>query len=1028
MNLLCTFRHRWLFLFVTLVCAVPVLGICDDRVSLDHDAYDQWKSVSSRQLSGDGKWFSYQTSQGWGEKESKKLWLRNTESDVEHSIAWGRGAAFSKDSKFVLMIVDPDPAAVKKAVADKIPEEQRPTSYLAIMNLETGKIRTSERVRSFTLPEDGNDWVAYLVPETTSPTPQTTRQTSAPEVVPRQNSAGVTTLVRLLTPVAKPEGSAAKPEGPAAQKKAAVPGPAVTTEREPSSPTRSRGSRTAGGTAGATSSGSTLVVEQLSSGVQWRFPSVTAFQFDKLGTHLAWVSGDENKESTLWLAKLETTLSPCLVISAVGSYASLVFDQAGQQLAFVHESEPEGKKPSLTTVHHYATSKSDPPREVVAATTAGVPEGWSIQQNTPLSFSKSGTRLFFNTTPKTVGEAEDSVSTPTESDVPTAKLDLWHWSEPLLQTVQQAQVNRLRRTNYRAVFHLESNQVVQLANAETPTVVIAAEDDSQMGLMVTGEPYHVERTWEAPGFSDVWLVDVRNGKRERIFERTQNQVQISPAGNYVYWWDGQERHWFAMSTKNKRIVKLTEQIPQPLFNEDHDTPMLPPSYGAVGWTENDRQFWVQDRFDLWRVDPTGKQVPYCLTQGIGRERQIRLRRVRLEPEERYLPAAGQHLLSAFSDQTKGSGYFRLQVAKAAAELKELILMPESIGDLVKAKEADTVVVTRQDFRRFPDNWKTDLNFGSFARLTQVNSQQNNYRWGSAELTKWNSSTGRELQGIVYKPDNFDPNYQYPLIVYYYERSSNNLHRYYAPAAGRSTINFSFYPSRGYVVFVPDIVYQAGSPGQSAMECILPGVDHLVQQGFIDEKRMGLQGHSWGGYQTAYLVSQTDRFAAAEAGAPVSNMTSAYGGIRWESGLSRMFQYERTQSRIGQTLWENREAYIENSPLFFADRIRTPLLILHNDQDGAVPWYQGIELFMALRRLERPAWLVNYNGEPHGISKEENRRDFAVRMQQFFDHYLQDAPPPKWMVSGIPATEKGKDLGLELVDPATLPSEKAEDTP
>jgi dipeptidyl aminopeptidase/acylaminoacyl peptidase len=346
-----------------------------------------------------------------------------------------------------------------------------------------------------------------------------------------------------------------------------------------------------------------------------------------------------------------------------------------------------------------------------------------------------------------------------------------------------------------------------------------------------------------------------------------------------------------------------------------------------------------------------------------------------------------------------------------------------MGDLLKAKQSDTVVVTRQDFRRFPDNWKTNLQFQSFQRLSQVNRQQNDFRWGSAELVRWKSTSGRDLQGLLYKPDNFDPGARYPMIVYYYERNSDTLHRYYPPAAGRSTINISFYVSRGYVVFVPDIVYETAAPGRSAMDCVIPGVDHLIAQGFVDPARMGLQGHSWGGYQTAYLVSQTDRFAAAEAGAPVSNMTSAYGGIRWESGLSRMFQYERTQSRFGSTLWEAREAYIENSPLFYADRIRTPLLILHNDNDGAVPWYQGIELFMALRRLERPAWLVNYNGEPHGISKEENRRDFAVRMQQFFDHYLQGAPPAKWMVTGIPATEKGRDLGLELVpEPAAASAE------
>ncbi len=174
----------------------------------------------------------------------------------------------------------------------------------------------------------------------------------------------------------------------------------------------------------------------------------------------------------------------------------------------------------------------------------------------------------------------------------------------------------------------------------------------------------------------------------------------------------------------------------------------------------------------------------------------------------------------------------------------------------------------------------------------------------------------------------------------------------------------------------------------------------------------MQGHSWGGYQTAYLATQTDMFACGESGAPVSNMTSAYGGIRWGTGMSRMFQYEKSQSRIGDTLWNARDKYINNSPLFFADKVNTPLLILHNDQDTAVPWYQGIELFVALRRLEKPAWMLNYNGEPHGVMGDANRKDFAKRMQQFFDHYLKGEAMPVWMADGLPAVDKGKKFGFE----------------
>jgi dipeptidyl aminopeptidase/acylaminoacyl peptidase len=254
-----------------------------------------------------------------------------------------------------------------------------------------------------------------------------------------------------------------------------------------------------------------------------------------------------------------------------------------------------------------------------------------------------------------------------------------------------------------------------------------------------------------------------------------------------------------------------------------------------------------------------------------------------------------------------------------------------------------------------------------------------------------------------------------MVVYFYERMSQQLHTYYSPTWNRSMISFPAFASRGYLIFIPDIPYRIGFPGESARNSIVSGVTNLISKGFVDKNNIGLQGHSWGGYQIAYLVTQTNLFKCAESGAPVVNMVSAYGGIRWETGISRQFQYEHTQSRIGGTLWEKPLRYIENSPIFFADKIETPLLIMHNDKDGAVPWYQGIEFYMALRRLGKPAWLLNYNEEGHGLVQLRNRKDFQLRMGQFFDHYLKGAPKPKWMENGVPAIEKGIRQGYELTE-------------
>ena len=306
------------------------------------------------------------------------------------------------------------------------------------------------------------------------------------------------------------------------------------------------------------------------------------------------------------------------------------------------------------------------------------------------------------------------------------------------------------------------------------------------------------------------------------------------------------------------------------------------------------------------------------------------------------------------------------------------------------------LVTASRFDEFPDVHVTDTSFARLAKQTDGGAQLAAFTWGRAELVGFRSADGVPLKAALLKPANFDPKKKYPLIVYIYERFSQTVHNFSNPAPSGGNLNVPFYVSNGYVVLMPDIVYRTGEPGKSALRCVLPAIDAVAAQGFIDENAIGIQGHSWGGYQIAYMITQTERFRAAEAGAPVGNMTSAYSGIRWGSGLPRQFQYEQTQSRIGKKLTDAPRTYLANSPIFHVERVKTPLLILHNDNDDAVPWYQGIELFLALRRHGKPAWLFNYNGEFHGLRRRANQEDWTRRMQQFFDHHLKGAAAPEWL--------------------------------
>jgi dipeptidyl aminopeptidase/acylaminoacyl peptidase len=339
-------------------------------------------------------------------------------------------------------------------------------------------------------------------------------------------------------------------------------------------------------------------------------------------------------------------------------------------------------------------------------------------------------------------------------------------------------------------------------------------------------------------------------------------------------------------------------------------------------------------------------------------------------------------------------------------------MDKRLGGMLKAKDADAFAFTLERFEEFPDLWTSGPDFTDMRRASDANPQQALYIWGRAELIDYVNADGLPLRATLIKPEDFDPAKRYPLMVYIYERLTDGLRRY-EPPAPETSINLSRYVSNGYVILMPDIVYETGYPGECALKCVVPAVQEVLRRGYIDPKRVGIQGHSWGGYQISYMITRTDIFAAVEAGASVVDMTSAYGGIRWGTGMSRAWQYEKAQSRIGGTPWTRSLQFVENSPIFWVEKVRTPYLTVHNDEDDAVPWYQGIEFFTALRRLGKEAYLFNFVGEKHSLRERRNQKYWTVHLDEFFDHFLKGAPRPEWMEKGVPYLERGKRKGSGL---------------
>ena len=942
---------------------------------MTYDVVDYWRSIGGTRLSDDGQWLAYAVTAPGDDGE---LIVRNLRSSQEFKHPRGTGPQFTPDGKFVIFTIAQSKADEEKerlqnrgrgarggeggenpstGSGQAEPAEggrgnqrrQEPRTGLGIMALATGQVTTMDKVGSFRLPEESSTWLAYY-----------------------KGTGG-----------AGGDGAAGGRGG----RGAGAP------------PAGGRGGQGRGGANARDRKqpGSDLILRNLTTGEEVTIPEVTEYVWNKKGSLLAYaVSSNDATKDGAFVRRLPegavTTLH-----SGKGRYRSITFDDAGQQLAFLSD-QAEFEKPVAPYRLYYWKSTEPKGSELVSASTPGMAKGMVVAENGAPRFSRDGARLFLGTSPPPAPAPDPNATTPEPIAV-----DLWSTKDPYIQPMQRVRADDERTRNYRAVVHLANRKFVQLATADLPDVNVG--DDPNRAVGTSDLAYRQEVSWDKT-YRDYYVIDFKTGDRKEILKHWGSQGQLSPGGQYLLHFDEQTGHWLTYRVSDGARVNLTERIPNVRFQqEEHDTPNAPGPYGVGGWTDGDRSVLLYDEFDIWEVKPDGTS-PRNITAGEGRKARIAFRYRSLDPEERTVPANKPLLLSATDDRTRATGFYRLPAIAATTAPQKVVMLDKAFGAVNKAKNADTIVFTLSRFEEFPDLWVSDTNFKDMKKVSTVGAQQNAFVWGKSELIDYINADGKKLRAILTKPDNFDPAKKYPLMVYIYEELTQGLHSYAAPNVSTS-INIPRYVSNGYVLLRPDIVYTTGYPGEAAEKCVIPAVNTLVAQGYIDPKRIGIQGHSWGGYQITHLITRTNLFAAVEAGASVSNMISAYGGIRWGSGMVRQFQYEKTQSRIGAPPWDAPLQFIENSPIFWVEKVQTPYLTIHNDADDAVPWYQGIEFITALRRLGKEGYMFNYNGELHGLRNRDNQKHWTVHMDEFFDHYLLGKPRPEWMDKGVPFLERGK---------------------
>ena len=731
------------------------------------------------------------------------------------------------------------------------------------------------------------------------------------------------------------------------------------------------------------------------------------------------VSRTDGKDGA-FIRNLATGTTTAL-LTGKGDYNQVAIDRAVSQVAFISNKDEFGKDEATYTLYH-AAIKDGAAKAVVASASVGA--GMRIADGGNVAFTRAGNALLFAVQPPPVD------TLPADSLVGKSVFDLWHYKDPTLQPAQKLSAGRDRNRSFQAIYHVATKKFVRLANDSIPNVQLS--DDGRIGLANSRERYMVEAMW-GDGKADVYLVDATTGVPKVVREAFDGSAQLSTGAKYLAWFENGNWHTYTIATG--KTTNVTNAVKGVSFaRETHDTPTeAVPAWGIAGWTRDDRSMLVYDRWDIWEIDPAGVRAPVNVTDGWGRKETTTLRLSSgggggfggggggggfggggggAGDDDRGIDPTKPLMLRGVNEETKAQSFVRDLLGTTRAP--EVIVQGDiSFGNPIKARNAEQYLITKGTFVDFP-NLYTGPSLTSLTKISDANPQQRMYNWGTVELVRWNSADGVPLKGLLFKPENFDPTKKYPMIVYHYEDLSQNLHSY-VPPNGRNVTNPTHYVSNGYLVFEPDIHYEEGYPGPSALKSIVPGVTSLMQRGFVDPKGIAIQGQSWGGYQGLYMITQTKIFSAAMLGAPVVNMTSAYGGIRWESGVNRSMQYEKGQSRIGGSIWQYPTRYIESSPLFWLDKVQTPVFFMHNDADDAVPWYQGIEAFVALRRLGKEVYLINYNNDVHNPASRANQKDMAMRMEQFFDYHLRGKPAPEWMKKGIPYLAKGKDQV-----PATAP--------
>jgi dipeptidyl aminopeptidase/acylaminoacyl peptidase len=1002
---------RRLILAIALVALLPLAGssvfqsgVAADatveqapaaRRAIELEDIIAWKSIGATTLSNDGQWFAYRVAPQEGDAE---LFVRNVATGAETKYDLGEAAGggapaggafggastiqFSDDSKWIAFNTNPS-----RADAQRLRRQRRPVEgAVVVVNLASGEKKEYPRIRRFAF----NGETATHLALHRSP-------------AQAAGAAG---------------GGAAAPGG-----RGAAPGGAG----GPGGPDRPRGTD--------------LILRDLGNGAELNVGNVSEFAFTRDGKLLAAVIDAADRVGNGVQLRTMATGTVTSLDHDSANYERLAWTDKGEALSVLKGREDRALTDKRYAVLGFTGFDTGAPTKIEydPAADGSFPEGMAISGNRSPQWTDSLDALVFGIhEPRkrdTPAGPQGGAAAPAEgADAPAQgpqpagndaeeKVDLvlWHWKDPRLQSQQQVQESSDRNFSYLAQYRVAPKKFIRLADDEVRSVSLAPKHQFAIGF--DDREYELMGNLSGQRFRDVYAIDMATGERRLAMRRARWYNGVSPDGQSILYYDN--GHFHVQSLKTGQSRNITEGAPVRFINVENDTNVVDPPTQVVGWTKDGQSVLINDLWDIWRVPVEGGQFVNLTVNGRseGLRHQQRFGLESADERGEGIDLTKPQYFRVYGEWTKKAGIGRLDPGKPGLQM--VLWGDASFGRLTKAEKAGTLLYTRETATEPADYYATDPKFGEPKRLTDMRPQVANFHWtAGVRLVDYVSDKGDKLQAALFLPADYQEGKAYPTVVNFYERMSQQANTFANPSS--NGFNRSVYTSNGYAVLIPDIAYKVNDPGMSAVWCMVPAVKAAIATGIVDEKRVGITGHSWGGYQTSHLITQTDIFAAAVAGAPLTNMVSMYSLVYKNTGGTNQAIFESSQGRFEGGYWDHWDAYYRNSPVFFAKNVKTPLMILHNDRDGAVDFTQGVEYFNTLRRLGKPVIMLEYTGENHGLRKPANQRDYTVRMKEYFDHYLKGAPAPDWMLNGVPRLKMEEHLKERQAAP-TPPARRTTDS-